>query len=526
MSVKQEYIISYDFGTTSVKAVLVDQVGTPVSNAIESYPLIHIRPGWVEQDPDDLWKAMCKVTACLINRSGCSNNAIIAMSICAQMCGSIPVDKSGTPLQYCVTWLDTRSAATAGKITGGLFRIHGYGLPVLEWIWHTHGAPNLSGRDATSKIVWLRENRPDIWDKAEKILDVKDWLLCRCTGRYVTTPDVAHLSWLMESAQKIKQWSPAILKRLQLEMCRLPEIVPCNELIGELRPDAARELGLCSDIPVVAGAGDVTASALGAGSIRDQELHLHLGSAAWLCMHTDRQVLDPLNAIGTISCAVEDRFLLIAAQQTGTGVLDWSIENYPQLAMLKQDYETINDCVSRSPPGARQLQFTPWLMGECVPRTIASNCAEFINLNDLHNREDMLRAIMEGIALNIKWAHGKIAKYALDINLRTMGGGANSLVWCQILADVLERPIIRIQHPRFACAAGAAMLAATAIGWQENLESATQQVKTAQIIDPIARNMAYYKGAFDRYLERYKKTRGTYQWPITKKPGKIIQLPE
>ena len=150
----------------------------------------------------------------------------------------------------------------------------------------------------------------------------------------------------------------------------------------------------------------------------------------------------------------------------------------------------------------------PWLMGECVPRPVAGNHAGFFGLEAHHTCDDMTRAILEGIALNIKWAHTKVIKYVHHGNLRTMGGGANSPVWCQILADVLGQPVIRLQHPRFACAAGAAMLATTAIGWQESLESAAERVKIAEIIDPIDGNMAYYKEAFEQFLERYRDIRG------------------
>ena len=508
MAVTREYIISYDIGTTSVKAILVDREGTLVTSAIDTYPLKYIRSGWVEQDPEDWWQAMRTVTARLLQTCDCSNNSITAMSICAQMCGTIPVDQSGKPLTNCLTWLDTRSAEVAGKITGGLFRILGYGFPVLEWLWHTNGAPSLSGRDSTSKIIWLRENMPGIWERTEKILDVRDWLVYRCCRRFITTPDVAHLSWLMESGKTVKSWSGVLLDRLQLDSSLFPEIVQCNETIGLLHKEAAADLGLCSDIPIVAGAGDVTASSLGAGSIKDRELHLHLGSAAWLCAHVSRQILDPVNALGTLSSAIPDRYLLVAGQQTGTGVLDRFIANYPQLESLQDNLESINTCASRSPPGARNLQFMPWLMGECVPRPVAGNHAGFFGLEAHHTCDDMTRAILEGIALNIKWAHTKVIKYVHHGNLRTMGGGANSPVWCQILADVLGQPVIRLQHPRFACAAGAAMLATTAIGWQESLESAAERVKIAEIIDPIDGNMAYYKEAFEQFLERYRDIRG------------------
>lgn len=508
-----KFIISYDFGTSSVKAALVDENGNIVADSSCHYPLYIPHPGWVEQDPADWWRAMQTVTAELISISRQPSSSINAMSICAQMCGVLPVDNKGSPLSNCLIWLDTRSMEIAQRITHGSIKISGYGLfPLLRWLWCTNGAPNLSGRDPVSKILWLRENSPELWSNIVKILDVKDYLVYRCCKRFITTPDCAHLTWLMDSRPGKICWSEYLLSHLDIDREIFPEICRPEEIAGKLDQETATELGLKAGIPVIAGAGDLTASALGAGSLLESEPHLHIGSSSWLGVHLKNRNVDVINNIGTICSADTDRYLLVAAQQTGAMCLDWACNVFGILRHdNKPDYDRFNRMAAESPAGARGLIFLPWLLGECVPNNIPAGCAGFINLSCEHALQDMFRSILEGVALNILWAYKAINKRLKNIeNVRFFGGGAYSELWCQILADTIELPIKRIEKPHLAGVSGAAMLASIALGWQNNL---TDAVKTARInttFYPDSNNTDCYKQQFEKFLGHYKKSKSAY----------------
>lgn len=495
-------ILACDFGTSSVKAALIDRQGHVLAHATRSYPLLTVRPGWVEQYPDDWWKAMCATTSALLQQSGNDRSSIVALNICAQMCGTLPVDAGGRALMPCLTWLDTRSAPIARRITHDLVRVGGYGIrPLLRWLWHTNGAPNLAGRDPVSKILWIREQRPDIWEQTEKILDVKDYLVHRCCQHFTTTADVAHLTWLMESRAGEKRWCKKLLEYLDLSSDLFPAICAHTDIAGQLCGRAASELGLCEGITVMAGAGDLTASALGAGSLSAVEPHLHLGSSAWLGVHVERRKVDIMNGIGTISSAAADKFLLVAAQQSGALALDWAMKTFESAASVS-DYGAVNTAVERSPAGARGLIFTPWLLGECVPGIIAADRAEFFHLSPAHNRDDMYRAIMEGVALNIRWAQRVFNRHIGPYRqLRIFGGAANSPAWCRILADTLQIPVVQLEYPQLAGVTGSAMLASIALGWYGSLADAMSMSRIKHVFEPDITARDHYEDAFEQFLQ-------------------------
>lgn len=497
-------IISYDFGTTSVKAALIDMESNIVSSAIQKYPLISPRPGWVEQNPDDWWNAMRSITAILLATSEIKATSISALNICAQMCGTLPVDIHGKPLTNCLTWLDTRSEEIAKRITKGSIRVGGYGLiPLINWLWVTRGAPNLSGRDATSKIIWLREQLPELWKRTHKILDVKDYLIHRCSGRYITTPDSAHLTWLMDTRPGKKCWSPALLSRLDINPDLLPEICKSTDMAGELQATAATELGLAEGTVVMAGAGDVTASALGAGSVNITDIHLHIGTSSWTGAHVNRQLVDVHKNIGAICSADPDKYLLVAAQQSGGFCLDWACRILGIMDSGTPDYAAISSLLENPEIRTSNPLFLPWLMGEYVPGKIPTNSAGFINLSRDHNKQDIFRAILEGVALNIRWAYVRMNKL-LDnkgTNIRFLGGGANSNAWCQILADSLQSPVLQMDMPHLGGVRGGAMLAAVAIGWHKNIDEAVKTAKIRQTYYPDRNISDYYDERFARFLK-------------------------
>lgn len=505
-------IISYDFGTSSVKAALFDIDGNIAASATRKYPLIIPGPGRVEQDPADWWYAMCGITADLVKTAGIKASSVSAINLCAQMCGTLPVDTNGQPLCNCLTWLDTRSDEIARRITKGVIKIGGYGImPLLRWLWLTNGAPNLMGRDPVTKILWLRENSPGIWSNVHRILDVKDYLLYRCTGVYTTTPDSAHLTWLMDSRPGKTCWSAHLLSRFDINAELLPEICNSTEIVGRLHADAAAELGLPSGIKIMAGAGDVTASALGAGTIEAEEPHLHIGTSAWSGAHISHRKVDVYNNIGSICSAIPGKYLLIAAQQSGGLCLDWICR---QWGIMEQgsgipDYATVSRMVEESAPGSDTPLFLPWLMGECVPKKIPVNRAGFTNLGKNHNRPVILRAILEGVALNIRWAYLRLNALMQnrEQNIRFLGGGANSEAWCQILSDILQSPVLQMDMPHLGGARGAAMLASVALGWHNNLEEAAKTARIKQRFYPDRYKADYYGERFALFLEHYQTSK-------------------
>ena len=213
-----QHILAVDVGTSEVKVALVSQKGEVIDCARRSLPVLHPKPTWAEQDPNAWWNSICAAARELWRNPANQPNSVSGLVFTCQMFGVLPVDADGKPLMNAMIWLDTRSREQARAITSGFPKVAGYGLPrLIKWLRTTNGAPNLAGRDTISKFIWLREERPAVWERTHKLLDVKDYLLMRCTGQTVTTYDLASGGWLFNTRKGQLGWSKKILKMLDLD---------------------------------------------------------------------------------------------------------------------------------------------------------------------------------------------------------------------------------------------------------------------------------------------------------------------
>jgi xylulokinase len=479
-------LLGYDFGTSAVKAVLVDRKGGVLRSASAAYSLNLPAAGHAEQNPMDWWTAMADATRQLLPESDALRGQVVGLGIAAQMAGTIPVDAAGEPLHPCLTWMDTRSAAVAHEITKGGIRVAGYGITrLLPWLWLANGAPNLAGKDPLSKILWFRAERPDIWQAAARFLDVKDWLMHRLTGRFTTTPDVAQLSWLMNNRKGQRAWSQKWLDRMGVDLARLPEIVDSAAVAGGLTQAAAEFLGLPQGLPVAGGCGDINACALAAGDQDDGAYHLHLGTSLWLGAHSRRRYVDPFSGTATLCAAAADRYFLVATQETAGAAASWAATALG-FGEGKPGLQALDTTAAEARPTADAPLFLPWLHGERVPINDPLLRGALVGMTLRTSRGELVRSILEGVALNARWAFDNASRMlpAKDSPLRMMGGGAESAVWMQIFADILQRPLFVLDSPAYAGACGAAMTAGLACGVQSGFAAAAEMVCTGTVVEP------------------------------------------
>jgi xylulokinase len=519
--------LAYDLGTTATKSVFVSNDGKFLHSEVEQYETHYPKKGYAEHDPKDWMRTLTITTRRLLKRSGIRPEEIKAVTFSAQMQGLLPIDREGTPLMNCMIWLDARGAEFVKKIWPWP-RIMGYNPYRLfrKFLKITGGAPGLSGKDQIPKILWLKDRRPDIYEQAYKFLDVKDYVIYRLTGEIATSTDCAYIWWLMDtrkdsSGKPRNEWSDTLCRMYSIDRKKLPTIKrPADRISDKILSKAASELGLLEDTPVICGAGDMTTAAVSSGAVMDGELHCQIGTSGWVAGHVSKRKVDISHYTGCAGSAFPDEYYLVTGHQEIAGAaLEW-VKNkilYSTDELRRKEskeiYEIFDELVQDCEPGAKgeggtHLMFIPWLAGERSPLDDDNVRGGLINLSLDHDRRHILRAVFEGVALNTRWALETVEKlYRPVSSLAIIGGGAKSTVWCQIIADVLNRTINRVEAPQEAGAIGAALLAKMAIGEIQKIAEIKEFCHYKDQFLPNPKYRELYDVLFTEFKNLYKRTK-------------------
>jgi len=504
----EDLAIAADFGTSGVKVAALDRELALIATATAAYPLSFPGPDRAEQAPDDWWAALAQALAELGRAIPDLDARARALVFCAQMCGLVCVDARGNLLRSAIIWMDKRAGALSRDMNGGFPAIAGYRIDkLLMWTRIANGAPSHNGMDPPAKMLWLKRHEPEVWAAADKLLDVKDWLILKATGACVTTADSANLTWMMDTRPGREGWSPRLAGRLGIPLDKLPEIVDGTAVAGHLGAAAAADLGLTEGLPVIAGAGDVGATAIGSGAMADGQLHAYAGTSAWLSGFFPSRRIDIFHAFATISSSASYRPLLIATQESAGTAFAWAARLMGGAA--GDDDATLAALYAGIGEGrADDPVFVPWLAGERVPVDDDRLRGVFYGLSARHDRAALLRATLEGVALNMRWALDKVARQKgvrHDLPIPLVGGAAVNPVFAQLLADALKRRI-EVRAPRHAGVRGAAVLAGTALDWFDRVEAAAPVLASGPVAvyEPREAGMARLD-ARAAWLNRHRK---------------------
>jgi xylulokinase len=514
-------ILAIDLGTSGCKCALVALDGRVLGWAFRAVSL-HIEGVSAEQDPRDWWRAFLDAAGELLSRDTSWRAHVVAVCCSTQGEGTIPVDSSGEPLGRAMVWLDMRGAASiARRVRGKLFNIAGYSpSKLLRWLRLTGGAPALSGKDPAGHMTYLLDAHPSLYERTFKFLNVLDYMNLRLTGRFCATPDSILTSWVTDNRDPTTvRYDTGLIALLGIDAGKLPEIVASTQVLGPVVPQIAELLGLQPETQVVAGAIDNSAVAVGSGAIRDFEVHLYMGSSAWLGSHVPFKKTDVSNKIASVPCAVRGRYLVMAMQSAGgvnlSFLRDRILFHSDELNGDEQRpalYNTLDRIAERVPAGARGLIYTPWLFGERTPVDDKSLRAALINLSLEHTREDIIRAFLEGVALNTRWMLEPFIRFvgrpAPAITM--VGGGAQSDVWCQVMADVTGYVIRQPETPIQANALGAAFIGAAGIG-ALSLQETSALVRIRRVYEPRPAHRTLYDEQFATFREIHRRLGPLYQ---------------
>lgn len=527
MSVPAEpqYVLAIDLGTSACKVALVSTRGEVVAYDQEETAPCLLPDGGAEQDPDQWWEVIGRVSRHLLDRGIVPTGSIEAVCATAQWSGTVAVDAGGRPLRDAIIWMDTRGAAQAAKASRGLVNIQGYGATkILRWIRLTGGAPGKSGKDPIAHILWLREEEPNIYRDTAVFLEPKDYLNLRMTGRAAASFDSIALHWVTDNRNPSKvTYHPALLRALDVDREKLPDLLPATDVLGPLTRSAASDLGVPEGIPVVVGTPDVQSAAIGSGATRDFQAHLYVGTSSWLTCHVPFKKTDLFHNMASLPSAIPGRYLIANEQETAGACLtflrdrlfladDGLVPTQGLEAARADAYRSFDELGALSAPGAGGVLFTPWLYGERTPVEDASIRGGFHHMSLSTTRAELVRAVLEGVALNSRWlleAVVRFSRHRLD-PIRFIGGGARSEIWSQIYADVLNRTIEAVKDPVNANARGAGMLAAAALK-DVSFEEMSERIPVAARFDPDPKNKPLYDDLFREFVATYRRDRKPHQ---------------
>ena len=446
---------------------------------------LHVLPGGgAEQDPEDCWNALLTTAGKLIHKKLVPVEGIVGVYCSTQGEDTVPLDRDGKQLMNCVLSMDMRGANYLKQITRGPVNVAGYDpVRLLRSVKLTGGAPSLSGKDPSAHMHSIRDVFPDVYAKTFEFLNVPDYMNLRLCGRIAATPDSILTSWVTDNRNSAHVvYSPVLIRNSGIDADKFPEIVPCDSVLGELKPDVARELGLKPDVRVVAGSIDTTSAAIGSGAVRDYEGHLYIGTSSWIAAHVPFMKTDVVNSLASVPCAIPGKYLMTILQTTAGGNLTFLRDKilYHKDRLLREEqapdvYQIMDHIAEQVPAGSNGVIYTPRIYGERSPIEDRHVCASIFNLSLENSREEIARAFLEGVALNTQWMLGPGEKFLGRklTSLNFVGGGAKSNIWCQIFADVLDVTIRQVANPIEVNACGAAFIAAEALGYMK-FEDAAQ----------------------------------------------------
>nr|MDO8080194.1 FGGY-family carbohydrate kinase [Candidatus Freyarchaeota archaeon] len=516
----EQCVLTHDVGTSGDKATLVGTSGKILGVAEKDYDVNYPEPGWAEQDPKQYWDAVVETTKALLKKTKTNPKDVIGISLDAQMMGAIPVDKNGNALRPAMIWLDARSQKQSAEFEKK--------FDPISQLLDMGNLPMTTAKDVIPKIWWIRDNEPKVFEKAYKWCDVKDYVIRKLVGEFYTDWSTALLFGLFHIQNHV--WVDQIIEGVGLSRDKLCEVTKTTDVIGTLTKEAARELGLTTETPVICGAGDAPATHVGSGAIKTLEGHLYLGSSGWVSVAMDNFAVDPETGIATIYSGVPGKFMLIGEMESVAAPFKWFRDNLAaaecQIATERgcDPYDVINEEAAAVGPGAKKLIFLPWMLGERAPIQDTTVRGGFINLSFHHGPPEIARAILEGVAYHIRWITKNIQKVldrgVLDPNqpkpeiksLNACGGGAVSPLWMQIFADVLSKRIRPIREPRSVAAIGIAIISMVGLKIYSDFETAVDKIiKVEKDYYPNENLKPVYDEMYNVFEGIYPKLKEVYQ---------------
>lgn len=501
-----KYLIGADIGTSGTKTVLFDTKGTVIASATVEYPMYQPQNGWAEQDPADWWNATASTIRTVLQKSGIDPTDVAGIGLSGQMHGLVMVDDKGEVLRHSIIWCDGRTTKECDEITQKV------GAQRLIDITANPALPGFTA----SKILWVRNNEPDVYARCRQILLPKDYVRYKLTNVFASEVSDASGMNLMDVPGRC--WSAEVLAALDIDPALLPPLYESCEVVGGISAEAAARTGLAVGTPVVGGAGDNAAAAIGTGVVRQGRAFTTIGTSGVIFAHSDTVAIDPKGRVHSFCSAVPGAWTVMSCTLSAGGALQWFRNQFcfaemeTAIGMGVDPYYLMDKQAAKSPIGANRLLFLPYLMGERSPLLDSDARGVFFGLSGMHQKRDLLRAVMEGVTYSQRACLDVLRGMGVSFDeMLACGGGGSSAFWRQMLADVYGCPVNTVLS-REGGALGVAILAGVGAGVYESVQQACDEmIHLGTPTQANAEASSAYEGYYQLYCSLYPSLKDHYK---------------
>ncbi len=504
----ERFVLAVDLGTGGPKVGLVSLTGRVAWHDHCPVETRWLPGGGAVQDAEVWWDLITDAARRAMSSGVVDAHQIEAVSCTGQWSSTVPVDERGLPVGDCILWMDSRGAPYAERVIGG--PLSGFApVPLAVWVRRTAGAPSTTGADPIGHMLYLLHGEPEVARRARWFLEPVDYLSMRFTGVAAASHASMTGAWLTDNRNLAHLgYDEDLVRRSGVSLRHLPPLRATGSTVGTVQAEVARSLGLPEGVRVVTGTPDLHSGAVGAGTVLDYEANLAISTSSWISCSVPFKKTDIFHQIATVPGLTKDRYLVANNHETGGACLQWLRDQIiaPADGLYGDhpppSYPALTDAAAAVPAGAGGVIFTPWLSGERSPVDDRDARGGFHNLSLSTTRAHLVRAVLEGVAYNSRWLHEAVEQFVkrrLD-HVRFIGGGAQSDLWCQIHADVLDRTIERVADPVDANLRGAALLAGLALGAVHR-----DEVRGLVKVDAVFRPDHSHRATFDRLYAEFPK---------------------
>jgi xylulokinase len=507
-------VLAIDLGTSGCKAAVVSLAGQVVGSGRAPVETIHLPDGGAEQDPRAAWSAVTTACRAAVGRAGVAARELRAVICTGQYSSVVPVGRDGRPVGNMILWLDRRGAPERLRRLPGYPRGADSPLRLLRWL-RVHGLPPVAGGLTLAHLRYLKHAQPEVYQRAATFLEPTDYIALRLTGRATANACTAFMFLVTDNRRTgASGYDARLVRYAGIDADKLPELVPVDATVGAVLPEIALEIGVTPGIPVFTGLNDTQAGALGTAAFRGTHAAISLGSTSVMVTHAPRQRTDVRHAILSMPSPVPDTCLVMAENGAGAGGLDHLLGTLcPEgVEGAKDRYARLQELVEGAPPGSGGVLYLPWMGGSMAPRADGRMRGGFLNIGLNTTRGELARAVLEGIALNLRWLRDPVEKFAgrRFSHFVLYGGGAASDAWSQIMADALDRPVHQTERPQSVAAIGAGLLAFERLGLL-GFDDFASRVAIHRVYEPRLAHRELYQARAGQLVEAFRRTRPLFR---------------